>query len=110
MTTISRLLSGLLLAAVFMAVVACGGTETVVEKVVETVIVTEKGDTVEKIVEVTPTSVPTGFSDIPRSKTLIMAGLGVEHPGAFTDVENFNPHAGGVSRSGLYQAATEGLF
>jgi peptide/nickel transport system substrate-binding protein len=127
MTTIYRLLSGLLLAAVFMAVVACGGTETVVEKVVETVIVTEKGDTVvervvetvivtekgdtvEKIVEVTPTSVPTGFSDIPRSKTLIMAGLGGEHPGAFTDVENFNPHAGGISRSGLYQAATEGLF
>ena len=129
MISISKLLSRLLLAAVFMAVVACGGTETVVERVVETVIVTEKGDTVietvivtekgdtvietvvvEKVVEVTPTAVPKGFRDIPRNRTMIMAGLGGEHPGAFTDVENFNPHTAGISRSGLYQAGTEGLF
>ena len=141
MTKISRFLPGLLLAAAFMVVIACGSTETVIQTVivekevagqtvVETVIVTEKGDTVvvtekgdtvvqtvvvtEKgdtvIVEVTPTPVAAGFKDVPRSKTLIMAGLGGEHPGAFTDVENFNPHAGGISRSGLYQAGTEGLF
>jgi peptide/nickel transport system substrate-binding protein len=39
-----------------------------------------------------------------------MAGLGGEHPGGFTDVENFNPYLPGLSRSGLYQACTEGLF
>ena len=130
MISISKLLSRLLLAAVFMAVVACGGTETVVERVVETVIVTEKGETIvitekgdtvvqtvvvtEKgdtvFVEVTPTAVAKGFRDIPRNRTMIMAGLGGEHPGAFTDVENFNPHTAGISRSGLYQAGTEGLF
>jgi peptide/nickel transport system substrate-binding protein len=39
-----------------------------------------------------------------------MAGLGGEHPGGYTDVDNFNPYTPGISRSGLYQAATEGLF
>ena len=127
MRSISRLLPALLLAAAIMAVIACGGeTVTVVETVIvtekgDTVVVTEKGDTVIQtvvvtkkgdtvVVEVTPTAVAAGFKDVPRSKTLIMAGLGGEHPGAFTDVENFNAHAGGISRSGLYQAGTEGLF
>lgn len=44
MISLSRLLPGLLLAAVFAVIVACGG-ETVI-RVVETVIVTEKGDTI----------------------------------------------------------------
>ena len=61
-------------------------------------------------VEVTPTPVPLGYADIPRNRTLIMAGLGGEHFGGFTDIENFNPHSSGLSRSGMYQAATEGLF
>lgn len=51
-----------------------------------------------------------GLADIPRDRTLIMAGLGGEHPGGFTDVELFNPFAPGTSRSGHYQACTEGLF
>ncbi|MBV7329570.1 ABC transporter substrate-binding protein [Chloroflexi bacterium TSY] len=55
-------------------------------------------------------SVPAGLDDIPRNRTLIMAGLGGEHPGGFTDVELFNPFSAGLSRSGHYQACTEGLF
>ena len=51
-----------------------------------------------------------GLADIPRNRTLIMAGLGGEHPGGFTDIELFNPFAPGTSRSGHYQACTEGLF
>ena len=40
-----------------------------------------------------------------------MAGLGGEHPGAFLDIENFNLYApGGISRSGMVNAATDGLF
>src|SRR5687768_9340525 len=51
------------------------------------------------------------FKEVPRNRTLIMAGLGGEHPGAFLDVENFNLYApGGISRSGLVNSATEGLF
>lgn len=50
------------------------------------------------------------LAQVPRNRTLIMAGLGGEHPGGFTDVDNFNPYAPGLSRSGLYQAATEPLF
>ena len=76
--------------------------EVEVEKVVEKEVAVE--------VEVTPTPVPLGYTDVPRSRTLIMAGLGGEHPGAFTDIEQFNAHAPGLSRSGLYQAASEGLF
>ncbi len=53
---------------------------------------------------------PEGLASIPRNRTLIMAGLGGEHPGAFTDVELFNHFALGTSRSGYYQACTEGLF
>jgi peptide/nickel transport system substrate-binding protein len=48
--------------------------------------------------------------EVPRSKSLIMAGLGGEHFGGYTDLGNYNPFAPGLSRSGLYQAATEGLF
>ena len=51
-----------------------------------------------------------GIANIPRNRTLIMAGLGGEHPGGFTDVELFNPYVPGTSRSGMYQAGTEGLF
>jgi peptide/nickel transport system substrate-binding protein len=53
---------------------------------------------------------PAGLADIPRNRTLIMAGLGGEHPGGFTDIELFNTYAPGLSRSGFYQACTEGLF
>jgi len=48
--------------------------------------------------------------DVPRNRTMIMAGLGGEMPGGFTDVDNFNPFSPGLSRSGFYQAATEPLF
>ncbi|MCB0080574.1 MAG: hypothetical protein KDE47_06575, partial [Caldilineaceae bacterium] len=51
-----------------------------------------------------------GLPEVPRNRTLIMAGLGGEHPGAFTDVELFNSYAPGLSRSGFTQACTEGLF
>ncbi len=51
-----------------------------------------------------------GLEAVPRNRTLIMAGLGGEHPGGFTDVELFNPYVPGTSRSGMYQAGTEGLF
>ena len=86
--------------------------ERVVERevsVVQTVEV-EVQKEVQVEVEVTPTPVPLGYQDVPRNRTLIMAGLGGEHPGAFTDIENFNAHSAGLSRSGLYQAASEGLF
>src|SRR5215208_5088962 len=48
--------------------------------------------------------------DVPRNRTLIMAGLGGEHFGGFTDLGNFNSFQPGLSRSGWTQAATEGLF
>src|SRR5215208_4144400 len=48
--------------------------------------------------------------DVPRSMSLIMAGLGGEHFGGFTDLGNFNSFQPGISRSGWTQAATEGLF
>jgi peptide/nickel transport system substrate-binding protein len=53
---------------------------------------------------------PSGLKDIPRNRTLIMAGLGGEHPGAFTDVDVFNPFSLTISRSGYTQACTESLF
>ena len=53
---------------------------------------------------------PAGLADIPRNRTLIMAGLGGEHFGGFTDVELFNNYVPGFSRSGYTQACTEGLF
>src|SRR3954470_24595543 len=53
---------------------------------------------------------PAGLKDIPRNRTLIMAGLGGEQPGAFTDVNLFNSYAPGLSRSGFTQGCTEGLF
>ena len=89
------------------------------EKVVETVIVEKQVEKkvvetviVEKVLVATPTPKVTvaGRAEVPRNRTMIMAGLGGEHPGAFTDVENFNPHSPGISRSGFYQAATEGLW
>jgi peptide/nickel transport system substrate-binding protein len=51
-----------------------------------------------------------GIPEVPRNRTLIMAGLGGEHPGAFTDVDLFNSYVPGLSRSGYYQACNEGLF
>jgi peptide/nickel transport system substrate-binding protein len=48
--------------------------------------------------------------DVPRSKQLIMAGLGGEDYGGFTDLGNYNSFSPTLSRSGWYQAATEGLF
>ena len=53
---------------------------------------------------------PAGLPNVPRNRTLIMAGLGGEQPGGFTDVELFNPYSPGLSRSGNYQACSEGLF
>ena len=41
---------------------------------------------------------------------MIPAGLGGEHPGGFTDIDNFNQYLPGLSRSGFTQAGTEGLF
>src|SRR5438876_4864368 len=49
-------------------------------------------------------------AEIPRSKTLIMAGLGGEHFGGYTDLGNYNSFQPGLSRSGWTQSATEGLF
>jgi peptide/nickel transport system substrate-binding protein len=59
-----------------------------------------------------PVLAPSGqqAADVPRNRTLIMAGLGGEHFGGYTDLGNYNPFSPGLSRSGLYQAATEGLF
>lgn len=57
-----------------------------------------------------PAAAPLAQADVPRNRTMIMAGLGGEHPGGFTDIDNFNPYVPGISRSGLYQAASEGLF
>ncbi|MDQ6675268.1 MAG: ABC transporter substrate-binding protein, partial [Chloroflexota bacterium] len=53
---------------------------------------------------------PSNIPDVPRSQTLIMAGLGGEHFGGFTDLGNFNSFSPTISRSGWTQAATEGLF
>ena len=75
----TKLIVGLLIGSAMMAVIACGGTETitvvetvVVEKevqvkgdtVVETVIVTEKGDTVTVEVVATATSVPAMVEEV----------------------------------------------
>src|SRR5215471_18162708 len=48
--------------------------------------------------------------DVPRNRTLIMAGLGGEHFGGYTDLGNYNSFQPDISRSGWTQAATEGLF
>ncbi|MCL5942766.1 MAG: ABC transporter substrate-binding protein, partial [Actinobacteria bacterium] len=53
---------------------------------------------------------PSGLKQVPRNRTLIMAGLGGEHPGGFTDVDNFNILMPGTSRSGYYNAASQPLF
>ncbi len=53
---------------------------------------------------------PGNIADVPRNRTLIMAGLGGEHFGGFTDLGNFNSFSPTISRSGWTQAATEGLF
>ena len=50
------------------------------------------------------------IADVPRNRTMIMAGLGGEHYGGFTDLGNFNSFSPTISRSGWTQAATEGLF
>jgi hypothetical protein len=47
-----------------------------------------------------------GLKEVPRNRTLIMAGLGGEHPGGFTDIELFNSYAPGLSRSGFTQACS----
>jgi peptide/nickel transport system substrate-binding protein len=57
-----------------------------------------------------PAASTEGLAEVPRNRTLIMAGLGGEHPGAFTDVDLFNSYVPGLSRSGYYQACNEGLF
>ncbi len=49
-------------------------------------------------------------AQVPRGRTLIPAGLGGEHPGGYTDIDNFNQYLPGGSRSGYTQAGTEGLF
>ena len=51
-----------------------------------------------------------GIPDVPRDRTLIMAGLGGEHFGGFTDVDLFNYFDINISRGGFTQACTEGLF
>ena len=48
--------------------------------------------------------------EVPRNRTLIMAGLGGEHFGGFTDLGTYNSFSNTLSRSGWTQAATEGLF
>jgi peptide/nickel transport system substrate-binding protein len=48
--------------------------------------------------------------DVPRNRTLIMAGLGGEHPGGFTDVDNYNIWVPGFSRSGYSNVAAQPLF
>jgi peptide/nickel transport system substrate-binding protein len=53
---------------------------------------------------------PRNIPDVPRNRTLIMAGLGGEHFGGFTDLGNFNSFSPTNSRSGWTQAGTEGLF
>ena len=117
-------LPGLLALVATMAfAMACTTTETVevtrvvreevpveVTRVIEEQVEVTRVIEATRVVEVTPTPVPLGYADIPRNRTLIMAGLGGEHFGGFTDIENFNPHSSGLSRSGMYQAATEGLF
>jgi len=96
-------------------VVEVEGEEKIVEveKIVkETVVVTEE-KVVEKVVEVEakPEGYVEGLADIPRNRTLIMAGLGGEMPGGFTDIKWFNRFvANASSRSGINQSATEGLF
>jgi peptide/nickel transport system substrate-binding protein len=53
---------------------------------------------------------PADIPDVPRERTLVMAGLGGEHFGGFTDIDIFNYYTPGLSRSGFTQACTEGLF
>jgi peptide/nickel transport system substrate-binding protein len=48
--------------------------------------------------------------EVPRNRTLIMAGLGGEHPGGFTDVDNYNIWVPGFSRSGYSNVAAQPLF
>jgi peptide/nickel transport system substrate-binding protein len=55
-------------------------------------------------------AIPGNIPDVPRNRTLIMAGLGGEDFGGFTDLGNYNSFQPGLSRSGWYQAGTEGLF
>ena len=68
-----KLVMGLLIGATMTAVIACGGTETITvvetvvvkgDTVVETVVVTEKGDDV--VVVATATSVPAAQPDEPE--------------------------------------------
>src|SRR5438270_13319252 len=50
------------------------------------------------------------LKDVPRSRTLIMAGLGGQHPGGITDVDNYNIWVPGLSRSGYSNVAGQPLF
>ena len=86
-------------------------TKEVVKEVVKEKEVTK---IVEKVVQAptaTPKGAVAGLKAVPRNRTLIMAGLGGEHPGGYLDVENFNLWApGGISRSGMQNGGIEGLF
>jgi ABC-type transport system substrate-binding protein len=53
---------------------------------------------------------PSGLKAVPRNRTMIMAGLGGEHPGGFTDVDNYNIWLPGFSRSGYSNIAAQPLF
>ena len=53
---------------------------------------------------------PGALKEVPRNRTLIMAGLGGEHPGGFTDVDNYNIWVPGFSRSGYSNVAAQPLF
>jgi peptide/nickel transport system substrate-binding protein len=50
------------------------------------------------------------LKQVPRNRTLIMAGLGGEHPGGFTDVDNYNIWVPNFSRSGYSNVASQPLF
>src|SRR5690242_5767511 len=39
-----------------------------------------------------PAAAAGAVKDVPRNRTMIMAGLGGEQPGGFTDIDNFNPY------------------
>src|SRR5258708_38269909 len=48
--------------------------------------------------------------DVPRNRTLSMAGLDGEHPGGLTALDNYNIWVPGFSRSGHSKVAAHPLF
>ena len=60
----------------------------------------------------TPTAAaaPAGLKAIPRNRTMISAGLGGEHVGGYTDIDNQNSYLVGMSRGGHNTGAAEPLF